>query len=220
MQETFAIALAQQADYDPARGSVGSWLTVLSRNVIRDHLRAHTARRRARSDVGAHRRDARADVRRDGRAAAAGRGARARRDARPRPHGGREPARAVPQRAHAQVRRRREPRDARERARHLRRRHQISSRPRPPRVPRHVRDAVGAASRRLYDDKHDVLETERRDAARVGGEPPRIDDARARAHSCGAACSRFGERAGARASHVRAIALGLAATALAIVACW
>jgi RNA polymerase sigma-70 factor, ECF subfamily len=41
VQETFAIALSREADYDPARGSVGSWLTVLSRNVIRDHLRAH-----------------------------------------------------------------------------------------------------------------------------------------------------------------------------------
>ncbi len=42
VQETFALALSRQADYDPGRGSVGSWLTVLSRNVIRDHLRAHT----------------------------------------------------------------------------------------------------------------------------------------------------------------------------------
>jgi RNA polymerase sigma-70 factor (ECF subfamily) len=42
VQETFALALSKQADYDPARGSVASWLTVLSRNVIRDHLRAHT----------------------------------------------------------------------------------------------------------------------------------------------------------------------------------
>jgi len=41
VQETFATALSRQADYDPNRGSVGSWLTVLSRNVIRDHLRAH-----------------------------------------------------------------------------------------------------------------------------------------------------------------------------------
>ncbi len=41
VQETFTVALSKQADYDPARGSVGSWLTVLSRNVIRDHLRAH-----------------------------------------------------------------------------------------------------------------------------------------------------------------------------------
>jgi len=41
VQETFAIAMSREADYDPARGSVGSWLTVLSRNVIRDHLRAH-----------------------------------------------------------------------------------------------------------------------------------------------------------------------------------
>lgn len=41
VQETFARALSRQAEYDPARGSVGSWLTVLSRNVIRDHLRAH-----------------------------------------------------------------------------------------------------------------------------------------------------------------------------------
>lgn len=42
VQETFALALSKQAEYEPARGSVGSWLTVLSRNVIRDHLRAHT----------------------------------------------------------------------------------------------------------------------------------------------------------------------------------
>ena len=41
VQETFALALRKQADFDPARGSAGSWLTVLSRNVIRDHLRAH-----------------------------------------------------------------------------------------------------------------------------------------------------------------------------------
>jgi RNA polymerase sigma-70 factor (ECF subfamily) len=41
VQETFTIALSRQSDYDPARGSVGSWLTVLSRNVIRDQLRAH-----------------------------------------------------------------------------------------------------------------------------------------------------------------------------------
>ena len=41
VQETFAIAMSREADYDSARGSVGSWLTVLSRNVIRDHLRAH-----------------------------------------------------------------------------------------------------------------------------------------------------------------------------------
>jgi RNA polymerase sigma-70 factor (ECF subfamily) len=41
VQETFAIALSRQADYNAGRGSVGSWLTVLSRNVIRDHLRAH-----------------------------------------------------------------------------------------------------------------------------------------------------------------------------------
>jgi len=41
VQETFAIALSRRAEYDPGRGSVGSWLTVLSRNVIRDHLRAH-----------------------------------------------------------------------------------------------------------------------------------------------------------------------------------
>src|SRR5258707_2136369 len=41
VQETFAIAVSRRADYDPARGSVGTWLTVLSRNVIRDQLRAH-----------------------------------------------------------------------------------------------------------------------------------------------------------------------------------
>ena len=41
VQETFAKALARTADYDPARGSPASWLAVLSRNVIRDHLREH-----------------------------------------------------------------------------------------------------------------------------------------------------------------------------------
>jgi RNA polymerase sigma-70 factor (ECF subfamily) len=41
VQETFTIAMSKQADFDPARGSIGSWLTVLSRNVIRDHMRAH-----------------------------------------------------------------------------------------------------------------------------------------------------------------------------------
>jgi RNA polymerase sigma-70 factor, ECF subfamily len=41
VQETFAQSLARRGDYDPARGSIGSWLTVLSRNVIRDHLRDH-----------------------------------------------------------------------------------------------------------------------------------------------------------------------------------
>jgi len=41
VQETFAIALSREADYDAARGSVAGWLTMLSRNVIRDQLRAH-----------------------------------------------------------------------------------------------------------------------------------------------------------------------------------
>jgi RNA polymerase sigma-70 factor, ECF subfamily len=41
VQETFAKALARTTDYDPARGSHGSWLAVLSRNVIRDQLREH-----------------------------------------------------------------------------------------------------------------------------------------------------------------------------------
>ena len=41
VQETFAIALSRQTEYDAARGSVATWLTVLSRNVIRDHLKAH-----------------------------------------------------------------------------------------------------------------------------------------------------------------------------------
>ena len=41
VQETFTLALTKRDAYDTARGSVGSWLTVLSRNVIRDHLRAH-----------------------------------------------------------------------------------------------------------------------------------------------------------------------------------
>jgi len=41
VQETFATALGRIADYDPARGSVASWLCTLSRNIIRDQLRAH-----------------------------------------------------------------------------------------------------------------------------------------------------------------------------------
>ena len=41
VQETFTIALSRQSEYDAARGSIGSWLTVLSRNIIRDQLRAH-----------------------------------------------------------------------------------------------------------------------------------------------------------------------------------
>ncbi len=41
VQETFAQALARRVEFDLARGTVAHWLTVLSRNVIRDHLRAH-----------------------------------------------------------------------------------------------------------------------------------------------------------------------------------
>lgn len=41
VQATFARAIDQAADFDPARGGFGGWLTTLSRNVIRDHLRAH-----------------------------------------------------------------------------------------------------------------------------------------------------------------------------------
>jgi RNA polymerase sigma-70 factor, ECF subfamily len=41
VQETFTLALSRRADHDPARGSLGTWLSVLSRNVIRDQLRAH-----------------------------------------------------------------------------------------------------------------------------------------------------------------------------------
>lgn len=41
VQETFALALSNETAFDPARGSIGTWLTVLSRNVIRDHLKAH-----------------------------------------------------------------------------------------------------------------------------------------------------------------------------------
>lgn len=41
VQETFAVALSRRAEYDPRRGSVASWLAVLSRNVIRGQLRAH-----------------------------------------------------------------------------------------------------------------------------------------------------------------------------------
>jgi RNA polymerase sigma-70 factor (ECF subfamily) len=41
VQNTFALAIERAGDYDPVRGSIGAWLTTLSRNVIRDHLRAH-----------------------------------------------------------------------------------------------------------------------------------------------------------------------------------
>lgn len=56
VQETFTAALVRVADYDAGRGSVASWLTTLSRNVIRDHLRSHhraadTAERWDRIDV-------------------------------------------------------------------------------------------------------------------------------------------------------------------------
>jgi RNA polymerase sigma-70 factor (ECF subfamily) len=41
VQETFTHALERRTDYDEVRGSIGSWLCTLSRNVIRDHMRAH-----------------------------------------------------------------------------------------------------------------------------------------------------------------------------------
>ncbi len=41
VQETFTSAIARAGDYDAARGSVVAWLCTLSRNVIRDQLRAH-----------------------------------------------------------------------------------------------------------------------------------------------------------------------------------
>ena len=40
-QTTFAIALERLGDYDPERGAMLTWLRTLSRNVIRDTLRAH-----------------------------------------------------------------------------------------------------------------------------------------------------------------------------------
>ena len=46
VQDTFLEAMSRIADYDPARGSVRSWLIVLSRNIIRSHL---TRRSRAGS---------------------------------------------------------------------------------------------------------------------------------------------------------------------------
>jgi RNA polymerase sigma-70 factor (ECF subfamily) len=49
VQETFAHALGRVGDYDAARGGVVAWLCTLSRNVIRDQLRAHR-----RSDDLAH----------------------------------------------------------------------------------------------------------------------------------------------------------------------
>lgn len=41
VQETFTIALSRIDEFDPQRGSLSSWLHTLSRNVIRDSLRAH-----------------------------------------------------------------------------------------------------------------------------------------------------------------------------------
>jgi RNA polymerase sigma-70 factor (ECF subfamily) len=41
VQETFTHALGRVGDYDAARGGVVAWLCTLSRNVIRDQLRAH-----------------------------------------------------------------------------------------------------------------------------------------------------------------------------------
>jgi RNA polymerase sigma-70 factor, ECF subfamily len=41
VQATFARALDHADEFDPARGSFGAWLTTLSRNVMRDQLRAH-----------------------------------------------------------------------------------------------------------------------------------------------------------------------------------
>jgi RNA polymerase sigma-70 factor (ECF subfamily) len=41
VQETFAAALDRMGAFEPERGSLQSWLCSLSRNVIRDHLRAH-----------------------------------------------------------------------------------------------------------------------------------------------------------------------------------
>jgi len=41
VQETFTRAMSRVADYDASRGSVIAWLCTLSRNAIRDQLRAH-----------------------------------------------------------------------------------------------------------------------------------------------------------------------------------
>jgi RNA polymerase sigma-70 factor, ECF subfamily len=41
VQETFASALDRMDTFAPARGSLQSWLCSLSRNIIRDQLRAH-----------------------------------------------------------------------------------------------------------------------------------------------------------------------------------
>lgn len=41
VQETFLEALSALDAYDPARGSVATWLALLSRNVVRRHLKAH-----------------------------------------------------------------------------------------------------------------------------------------------------------------------------------
>jgi RNA polymerase sigma-70 factor (ECF subfamily) len=41
VQETFTVALDRIDDYSPERGSLGSWLCTLSRNVCRDLVRGH-----------------------------------------------------------------------------------------------------------------------------------------------------------------------------------
>ena len=49
VQETFVHALDRLDDYDPARGSLAGWLCVLSRNIIRRHLKPHRRARELRA---------------------------------------------------------------------------------------------------------------------------------------------------------------------------
>jgi RNA polymerase sigma-70 factor (ECF subfamily) len=45
VQETFVAAIGRLGDYDPDRGSFRAWLCMLSRNVIRSHLRGRAGAR-------------------------------------------------------------------------------------------------------------------------------------------------------------------------------
>ncbi len=190
VQETFALALSRRADHDPARGSImPSWLTVLSRNVIRDHLKAH--RRSDELATAWERIDATLAQTFSAMAE------------RPLPGEVLERAETrdlvhmavanLPEQYRTALTRKyvdgESLGDAGRRARDLDGRRQVSPRPRPARVPRHVRDAVDASlggcpmKPDLTPDTTDadgsdlVLERNVTTLLETGGEPPRLEAA-------------------------------------------